>query len=152
MSSKHGQCIHFNGSMNELCSRGVRYEQFRPGLPCIQWIAKSARGGTYMRPGEEPAERKPFPGAQPPERCPFYAEPTDEQVQAERRADDAALERAMAAIKVASTWRVKPKPAKDRAEVVECPVCKGRLHLHQSAFNGHVRGRCETVDCVHWIE
>jgi len=73
-------------------------------------------------------------------------------VEAERRADDAALHRAMAGIKVAAAWRVKPKPARDRAEVLECPICKGRLHLKQSALNGHVHGRCETADCLHWME
>ena len=37
-------------------------------------------------------------------------------------------------------------------EVIECPVCKGRLHLSIAACNGHVHGRCETNDCVSWIE
>lgn len=148
----HGQCIHFNGALNELCKRVVRYEQFRPGLPCIQWIAKSARGGTYLKAGEEPAEKRPFPGAHPPDRCPFYAEPDDEAVQKDRAALDAAMERTLAAIRVASEWRVKPKPTQDRREVIECPVCKGRLHLGQSAYNGHVHGKCETADCVSWME
>jgi hypothetical protein len=148
----HGSCIHFNGALNELCKRGVRYEQFRPGLPCIQFIHKSARGGTYLKAGEAPTETKPFPGAQPKERCPFYAEPTTEQVQADREELDASLAKTVAGIKVASAWRVKPKPAQDRREVVECPVCKGRLHLSQSAYNGHVHGKCETERCVSWME
>jgi hypothetical protein len=49
-------------------------------------------------------------------------------------------------------WRVKPKPASDRREVIECPKCHGKLHLHQSSYNGHVRGHCETKDCVSWME
>ena len=150
--SKHGQCMHFNGTQNSLCARGMRYEQFHPGMPCIQWIPRSARGGTYLRPGEEPAEKRPMPGAQPPERCPHYAEPDDETVQRDREEMDASLERTFAAITVASAWRVKPKPAADRREVVECPICKGRLHLSQSAYNGHVHGKCETDGCVAWME
>lgn len=152
MSNKDGQCMHFNGSQNKLCKRGVSYAQFQPGMPCIQLIHKSARGGTYLRAGEVPAETKPFPGAQPKERCPFYEEPTDEQVQAERAESDAAMESHFAAIKVASQWRVKPKPAADRRGTVECPICKGALHLSQSAYNGHVHGKCETQDCVSWME
>lgn len=29
---------------------------------------------------------------------------------------------------------------------------EGRLHLSQSSYNGHVHGRCETDDCVRWME
>jgi hypothetical protein len=149
---RHGQCIHFNGVQNELCKRGVRYDQFKDGKPCIQFIEKSARGGTYLEPGEKAAERKPFPNATPPERCPFYAEPSDDEVQKDREELDAAMKRTMAAIKVASEWRVRPKPQADRIEVIECPCCKGRLHLSQSAYNGHVHGKCETDGCVSWME
>lgn len=150
----HGTCIYFNGVQNDLCRRGVSYAVNWPDgpKPCIKLMHTSARGGTYLRPGELPAETKPFPGADKAKPCPFYEEPTDEQVQAERAKDEAAFERTIAAIKVASAWRVKPKPTSDRSEVVECPVCKGRLHLSQSAYNGHVAGTCETNDCVRWIE
>lgn len=148
----NGQCMHFNGTQNELCKRGVRYAQFEPGMPCIQLMHKSASGGTYLRAGEVPAETKPFPRAQPKERCPFYAEPTAEQVQADRAEFDAYMEKTFAAINVARAWRVKPKPAQDRSGTVECPVCKGKLHLSQSAYNGHVHGKCETADCVQWME
>ena len=149
---KHGSCMHFNGVQNEVCKKGIPYAKFEPGHPCIQLIQKSARGGTYLRPGEVPASSEPFPGAQPTDRCEFYEEPTDEQVQAERLEQEASMQRARAAIKIASQWRVKPKPKQDRQEVVECPVCKGKLHLSQSAYNGHVHGQCETADCVSWVE
>lgn len=48
------------------------------------------------------------------------------------------------------TWTKKNRVAKQ--EVVECPACKGRLHLSQAAYNGHVWGKCETADCVEWME
>lgn len=73
---------------------------------------------------------------------------------AEKYADD--MERAMDGLSkvdpVISKWRTKRKPARDRSEVLECPVCKGRLHVGQSAYNGHVRARCETADCVNFTE
>ena len=147
-----GTCIHFNGVQNDTCKRGVRYDQFARGKPCIQFIQKSARGGTYLRAGELPAETKPFFGALPKESCAFYEEPTAEQVQADRAEIDAHFVKTIAAIKVSSAWRLKPKPASDRQDVVECPVCKGKLHLSQSAYNGHVHGKCETADCVEWME
>jgi len=146
----HGTCIHFNGSMNELCQRGVKYAQFHPGIPCIKFIEKSARGGTYLRPGEVAAERKPWKYEGKP--CPLYQEPTNEQVEADRQEDEAMFKRHVVALQVSSKWRVKPKPATDRHEVVECPICKGRLHLSQSSYNGHVHGKCETEGCVSWME
>lgn len=62
------------------------------------------------------------------------------------------IEKFLVALKVAGEWKVKPKPKEDRREVVECPICKGRLHLSQSAYNGHCHGRCETDGCVSWME
>lgn len=145
-----GSCKHFNGVHHDLCDRGVRYAQFSPGIPCIKFIEKSARGGTYLAAGEVAVERTPWKYDGKP--CPFYEAPTDEEVQADRRESDAAMERFKAAMRVASEWRVKPKPAQSRSEVVECPICKGRLHLSQSSYNGHVHGQCETPQCVRWME
>ena len=151
---KHGTCIHFTGMQHKTCKRGVAYEVNWPSgpNPCIAFIEKSARGGTYLKPGEVAAERKPWPGADTAKPCPLREAPTDEQVEQDRIESEAYFQRAMAAIAVAGKWRVRPKPAQDRAEVVECPVCKGKLHLSQSAYNGHVHGQCETPGCVSWME
>jgi len=151
---RDGTCKHFNGVQNTMCKRGVSYQVMWPNgpKPCIQLLHKSARGGTYLKPGEAPAETKPFPGTDKAKPCPLYQEPTRDEVRADREESDRWLQRSMEAIKVAGAWRVKPKPATDRHEVVECPVCKGRLHLGQSAYNGHVHGKCETEGCVSWME
>lgn len=151
---KHGQCKYFNGVQNDKCNRGVAYEVNWPNgpKPCIQLLHKSSRGGTYLRPGEVPAETKPFPSAEKAKPCPFYDDPTDEEVDASRRKMEAAMDRVVVAMGVASKWRIKPKPETDRYEVVECPVCNGRLHLSQSAYNGHMHGKCETDGCVSWLE
>jgi hypothetical protein len=84
--------------------------------------------------------------------CPQVCRVTREQ--AEKIVDDmdAAYKRAVAGITVAASWRAKQKPKADRHEVVECPICKGKLYLSQSSYNGHVRGRCETPNCVAWVE
>lgn len=47
-------------------------------------------------------------------------------------------------------WRKKLPMGKQ--EVIECPVCHGKLHLSQARYNGHVHGRCETEDCLNWME
>lgn len=51
---------------------------------------------------------------------------------------------------VVAQWRAKPPRGKQ--EVIECPACKGKLHLSQAASNGHVWGKCETDGCVSWME
>lgn len=82
--------------------------------------------------------------------CPKWLRVTREA--AEKRADD--IERSMRKLTIAgpfiSAWRKKQPLGK--AEVVECPVCKGRLYLTQSAYNGHVHAKCQTPDCISFIE
>ncbi len=71
---------------------------------------------------------------------------------AEARADriENTLRRMAVVTPVVSAWRKKEPRGKQ--EVIECPACKGRLHLSQARYNGHVHGQCETKDCVSWIE
>ncbi len=147
----HGTCKHFNGIQNKMCRRGVSYQVNFPKqpIPCIRLLHKSARGGTYLRPGELPAETIEMPSAKP---CSFYEDPTSEEVQSDRENMERHLRNTDLALVFASAWRVKPKPITDRHEVVDCPVCNGRLHLFQSSYNGHVHGKCETEACVSWME
>lgn len=48
------------------------------------------------------------------------------------------------------TWSRKNRVAK--VGVIECPTCKGRLHLSQAVRNGHLMGQCETANCIRFIE
>lgn len=158
-----GTCIHFNGLRGDdsrCCKAGVNYADAfgkEPGVflrfPCIQFDTRPANGkGTYVRHGQATVriERDRRGATMIP--CAQYREPTAAEVEAYQIDTDAQLNRTYAAIRVASAWRVKPKPAQDRSEVIECPICKGKLHLSQSAYNGHVHGQCETEGCVSWME
>jgi hypothetical protein len=82
--------------------------------------------------------------------CPHWIRRTREQ--GEERADS--LERSIRNMTlvgpVVSAWR--KKLPRGKSEVIECPACKGRLHLSQAASNGHVHGQCETKECVSWME
>lgn len=74
---------------------------------------------------------------------------------AEKRADSIAemLERMEIVMPVVSKWRTWTETNRvGKQEVIECPKCKGRLHLSQSSYNGHVHGKCETEGCVSWME
>lgn len=71
---------------------------------------------------------------------------------AEKRADEIEemLRRLDVVEPVISAWRQKEPIGK--SAIIECPVCKGRLHLSQSPYNGHVHAKCETEDCVSFVE
>ena len=86
----------------------------------------------------------------PREYCPHWIRRTREQ--GEKRADAVAatMRRMTVVMPVVDEWR-KKKPF-GKAEVIECPECKGKLHLSQSAYNGHVHAKCETPGCVAWME
>lgn len=108
--------------------------------------------GTYIKAGEAEVREEIDRRGQVEIPCALLQLPTAEQVQESRLSCDAHWEKTIVALKVASAWRVKPKPAQDRYEVIECPICRGKLHLSQSSYNGHVHGKCETEGCVSWME
>lgn len=115
-----------------LCDAGVKYDDVcNPGSgskPCI--------GGHTL--------------ADPAAICPKWDRKTREE--GEKRADamEASLKRMLIVMPVVAEWRAKPPRGKQ--EIIECPQCKGRLHLSQAACNGHVWGKCETEGCVSWME
>lgn len=155
-----GKCIHYNGVQNECCKAGVEYRTAfgpRPGvmlrMPCFLYDERPAHGrGTYIKPGEAVVRKEIDRRGEAMIPCDKFLEPTDAQVEQDRIETEAHSAKTLAAIKVASAWRVNGRPTQDRREVVECPICKSRLHLSQSAYNGHVHGRCETFGCVNWME
>jgi len=165
---KRGTCIHFNGLgfvgaayKEKCCAAGVNYFETFDGrldgimlrMPCVAFRELPAdRRGTHIHPGKPTVRVEIDRKGNNVKPCPHRKEPTDEQIEQSRRDQDAAWQKITAALHVAAAWRVKGKPANHREEVIECPVCKGRLHLQQSAHNGHCSGKCETAGCVSWIE
>lgn len=82
--------------------------------------------------------------------CPKWLRATREQGVARFEAAQEADRRYSLVMPVVAEWR--KKPPKGKQEVIECPACKGRLHLSQAAVNGHVWGNCETKGCMQWME
>src|SRR5262245_6043618 len=82
--------------------------------------------------------------------CPHLRRPTPEEIAVFEqwvKQNDEKMDIVMAGI---AGWR-EAHQGQSASEVVECPACKGRLHL--SIFvNGHVHGECETKGCVEWVE
>lgn len=162
---RRGTCIHYTGLRFEkegrFCRAGVNYDitfdAKTPGMfcrmPCVEFIERPKHGqGTYVRPGEEsilePVDRRGHQVIP----CSHRKEPTDEQVEESCRESEKLLQKMVSGLNIAADWRIEPKPLEDRREIVECPACKGKLHLFQSSYNGHVHGKCETKDCLSWME
>ncbi|MEW7986630.1 MAG: hypothetical protein AB2799_12625 [Candidatus Thiodiazotropha sp.] len=82
--------------------------------------------------------------------CPHWVRRTREQGEARADAVEELIREMTLVGPVVNAWRETPPIGKQGA--VECPVCGGKLHLSQAASNGHVWGKCETSDCVSFME
>ena len=114
------------------CKAGVKYNDIQPKLPCV--------GGTPLPRfgGDDSA-------------CPSLLRVTREQAEAFVDKSDRQLANALAAIRAVAPWR-NTKPPYGKQGNIECPVCKGTLRLSQSNYNGHVHAKCDTPECVAWME
>ena len=134
---RDGWCIHYQApdERNDgKCEAGVSYEQFMAGgfhrKPC------------FLDKG------KPRPDAQ---HCQHLRLPTPEEIAAHKQWADERWKILGTVMTGIMPWR-KANKGKSISEVVECPACKGKLHLSIAAYNGHVHGKCETEGCVSWME
>jgi hypothetical protein len=149
-----GTCKHFNGAHhNECCEAGVRYSDVTPDwdkpgrairLPCRNSLE------TYTaNPAANESLSKEFAKRGT---CPKYAEPTA----AEIAEDEAETERLIARMMAVGPTMAKIKKehaGQNWSGVLPCPVCgKANLHVVHVAYNGHVRAKCETADCVNFME
>ena len=122
------KCRHFNGIQNECCKANVAYPT---PIPCIKLEHRPELYG----------------------KCGSFVQTTREEAEAQEVEHEEAMARMRMVMAVVGPWRTWTKQNRvAKAEVIECPVCKGRLHLSQAAYNGHVHGKCETPDCVFWME
>jgi len=135
---KPDKCIHYTGSINEVCSAGVKYHDVIDktttphSLPCI---------GSYN------------PGGATCEKCQL---PTAEEIAADEAALKQRIEgigKARSAIVVACGGHWK-KGVPGSNGVIDCPVCEKpkALGFSRSGYNGHIHARCSTAGCVSWME
>jgi hypothetical protein len=127
--------------MNCRCAAGVVYDDIdrgnrlpmRVGLPCF-------------KPDE--ATRAALDGRQGT--CAKVQFPTEDQIQAEIDERERHTERLRIATAAVAPLRQQHKGS-DWEGVIECPICKGRLHVRHAGYNGHIHARCE-AGCVAWME
>lgn len=133
-----GWCIHYRYNRDlkgaaDTCEAGVPYEQFAAAMqhkPCFLDAGKSKPGALH---------------------CEHLRLPTPEEIVAHDAWLAVRLDRMGVVMTGILPWR-KAHKGQNAAEVVECPACKGRLRLSIAAYNSHIHGRCETPDCVSWVE
>lgn len=117
-----------------LCKAGVNAREHFGGA-AIQWCCTKGNDATHE---------------QQIAACPKWLRKTREEAEARANAIDNFMNKMKLVGPAVAEWR--NKPPRGKAEVIECPACKGRLHLSQASSNGHVWGKCETADCVSWME
>ena len=135
---KAGWCIHYVAPPHDMkaehiCAAGVAMKQFQ-GSPWPCFLDRKT--------GENKPDSAP---------CEHLRRPTREEIAAHEKWISERFDILGTVITGIKPWRLKNK-GKSASEGVECPACKGRLHLSISAYNGHVHGRCETQGCVSWME
>jgi len=134
------RCIHFTGIRNNKCNAGMVYDDvdqdqkmpYRAALPCH-------KPDKYLPEGETQCH------------CPHVKFSTVDEVQQELDAHKEQKDKFMRALEVVGPIREEQR-GRNWEGTVQCPNCKGVLHLSHAACNGHVWGKCETDGCVAWME
>jgi hypothetical protein len=126
-----GKCSHFNGLMNDKCRAGIAYNSvegervpYRKGLPCFREGEANTR-----------CEKRHF--LTPEEVAAKCAD-------ARRGFDNVKNARAAIVAHIAET--------KQQNGACKCPICGEKLYYNRAQCNGHIHARCETKDCVCWME
>lgn len=138
-----GWCIHYRynhdrdlqGGKPDTCEAGVDYKTFEgtkfPVRPCF-----------LDKQGQSKPDALP---------CEHLRRPTPEEIAAHEKWLEFRMDKLGTVMRGIKPWRDAHK-GRSAQEIVECPACKGRLHLSIAAYNGHVHGRCETDGCASWME
>lgn len=129
-----GSCRHFNGIQNKTCKAGITYQQESPGLapPCIPR----------------------FVNARPTWECSQFAIMSREEV--EKIADEVMEhEKYFAAARQLAKEDARAKGfgiGHAGQGSVPCPRCGGDIRYRVATYNGHMWGKCSTLDCIGWME
>lgn len=142
-----GWCIHYRAPTG-LGLGGKRHDTCEAGVPFSRWAGPKFQTRFAQQPCFLDENGQSKPDALP---CEYLRRPTPEEIAADKAWMDAYWEKMRVVFAAIMPWRKRHK-GKSFGEVIECPVCKGRLHLSISSYNNHVHGRCETEGCVSWME
>lgn len=151
---RKGTCKHYNGNWhNTHCLAGVCYKDVTTGTdkepgsafrkPCVDWDVTGW--------GCEPMTDSQRVEWERRGTCDKREEPSDEEIKAFDERMDLHFKKVELVTKFLLPLRREHK-GKGYVGVLECPACKGILHVNIASINGHARVMCETEDCVRWME
>lgn len=126
-------CKHFTGIQNKVCRKDIRYDSFNESeneIPCLPGFTN---------------------GRRPPGHCACFELQTPEEIAEAEAAIKAAIDRLTKTGPLIGKVKREHK-GHDWRGIEVCPICQGRLHMTHAKYNGHVHGKCETKDCVSWME
>jgi hypothetical protein len=132
-------CKHYRAmSEHKTCAAGVDYESLK-GMTWEQRPCFAHAGDVEPKPG-----------------CSLAVLPSSEEQEEEEREIRERFEhigKARAAIVAACGAPWKKGMSGNRGRI-DCPVCgkPGALGFTRAGYNGHVHARCDTVNCVSWME
>jgi hypothetical protein len=152
---KKGTCKFYNGNHhNARCDCGVLYRDVTSDpdrlegsayrKPCIQWDKWKDSRGDALTPKQLEEWNKRG-------ECSKYQEPSDEEVADHEATVNTRVNRFMTSIPLISRIK-KERKGSNWKGIEKCPVCEGKLHMTHSSYNGHVWGKCETENCLNWLE
>jgi hypothetical protein len=140
-------CKHYTGSYhNRQCGAGVTYSDVTPKVGTPGWV--------FLQPckiATDPHALNVIQELGPQGTCDKFELPSAEEVRAENEAMETHFKQFQLTLPLIE--RIKREHKDEDWQGVEvCPVCQGRLHLSITAYNGHVWGKCDTEDCLSWME
>lgn len=142
-----GCCKHHRGSFhNKTCLAGVCYDDVTP---------RSREPGCALRQPcrtipifDSPSQLEEFAKRGT---CEKYEEPTDAEIAEYEAGIQSAIRNFETSLPLIGRVK-KERRGQDWRGVEECPICKGKLHMTHAKYNGHVHGKCETADCLSFME
>lgn len=130
---KSKNCHHFNGIKNNCCDAGIFYDDlnqdYKYCIPCVQPHHTDNR---------------------PVVKCDLYRISTDHENELKKLRDNSG-EFITLIIPLICKIKVEQHD-KNWTDIIKCPKCDGKLRVSHTAYNNHVMGRCETKDCLLWME
>lgn len=143
-----GTCKHFNGNVNECCRAGVNYNSVTTDPDeAGAWLRRPCHSKQmFENPNTIQIEDFNRRG-----KCDKFELPTAEEIAVEEKFFEEMFARTMKCEPVIQKMK-KEWYGKDHNETVRCPICDGNLMLSHAGINGHVWGKCETENCVSWME
>ncbi len=136
MISRKSICKHKVSIMEELCRAGVNVRE-HVGGDSVGWGIRRPCDGENVGPFVNP--------------CELYKEVTQDEIDEEARFIQRSEEHFKLVVPIIAAIKANNEGENTKGTVV-CPICKGKLHWIHHAINGRVYGRCDTEDCVHWME